>query len=170
MVVSSFIHTQALPWRLIFQCQLARLQLRRLDMTGIYLVRLLLRNSGLPSCTFQYQEGKVIHTWGFGRDISIFGKTLGLPFWKGSSQRDIPIWNGQDREQILPRCAGTFDGWEEDYYIHSTLWWRHLNIQYPPPSQPPTRSTLLNSNVSRRNLHLRWKAERGFLPALCRHF
>lgn len=32
------------------------------------------------------------------------------------------------------------------------------------------RSTLLNRNVLRRNLHLRWKAERRFLPALHRHF
>lgn len=34
----------------------------------------------------------------------------------------------------------------------------------------PPQSILLNSNVSRRNLHLGGKAGRGFLPALCRHF
>lgn len=75
------------------------------------------------------------------RDISIFGKTPGLPFWKGSSQRDIPIWNRQDRAQILPRCAGTFGGWGGLLYTQYAL------VETP-----------------QRSVSLRWKTGGEFRP------
>lgn len=113
---------------------------------------------------FQCVEGRAMYTLPFGGDSSTFARASVYLVEQEFPCAPFPSekWKGPSAD-FARAAQALLNVWEEGY-IHSTPWWRHLNVRYSP------RSTLLNRNVSRWNPHLRWKVERGFPPAPRRHF
>lgn len=116
---------------------------------------------------FQCVEGRAMYTLPFGRDSSTFARASVYLVEQEFPCAPFPSekWrNGRGRARILPVLRRHFS-----MYGRRAIYTVRLGGDTSTFGIPP-RSTLLNRNVSRWNPHLRWKVERGFPPALRRHF